>query len=339
MRVAVFSAKPFDRQFLDRANADRHELLYLEARLTANTAALAAGCDAVCLFANDEANEAAIASFADAGVRLIALRSAGFNNVDLNAAQAQGIAVCRVPAYSPHAVAEHTFALILALVRKIHRAYNRVREGNFSLEGLLGFDLAGKTIGIVGVGNIGAVVAQIASGFGCKLLGSDPFPRGELELLGLRYCSLDEILETSDIVTLHCPLSADTRHLIDARALERMKTDAILVNTSRGAVLDTRAVIGALKRQQLGGLAIDVYEEEDALFFEDHSAETLMDDQFARLLTFPNVLITGHQGFFTVEALTNIAETTLANIDAFDRTGVAVHQVPGSVSQKELEPA
>lgn len=327
MRVTVYSAKPYDRQFLDRANSGRHELHYLEPSLTAQTAPLAQGAAAVCLFANDQANSAVIEKFAELGIRLIALRSAGFNNVDLAAAKARGIAVCRVPAYSPHAVAEHSFALILALVRKIHRAYNRVREGNFSLDGLLGFDLAGKTVGIVGVGTIGSVVARIALGFGCRVLGSDPYPRSECRDAGLVYCPLDELLEQSDIVTLHCPLEAGTRHLIDAAALARMKPGAILVNTSRGAVLDTHAVIGALKRRHLGGLAIDVYEEEEALFFEDRSAETIMDDQFVRLLTFPNVLITGHQAFFTTEALTAIAETTIANLDAFEGSGAPLHPV------------
>jgi D-lactate dehydrogenase len=331
VRVAVFSTKPYDRQFLDLANAGRHELDYLDARLTAATAPLARGASAVCLFANDRADAEAVRSFAEVGVQLIALRSAGFNNVDLAAADAHGISVCRVPAYSPHAVAEHTFALILALVRKIPRAYNRVREGNFALDGLLGFDLAGKTIGVIGVGNIGSVVAQIARGFGCKVLGTDPFPRKECESAGVRYCSLDELLSEADIVTLHCPLDGSTRHLIDGRALARMKSGAILVNTSRGSVLDTRAVIGALKRSQLGGLAIDVYEEEEALFFEDHSAETIMDDQFVRLLTFPNVLITGHQAFFTQEALTAIAETTIANLNAFEEGGEPLHPVPRPV--------
>lgn len=332
MQVAVFSTKSYDRQFLDRANAGRHELRYLEAKLSTETAPLAHGASAVCLFANDHADAVVIEKFANMGVALIALRAAGFNNVDLAAAQARGITVCRVPAYSPHAVAEHTFALILALVRKIHRACNRVREGNFSLDGLLGFDLAGKTIGIVGVGNIGSVVARIASGFGCNVLGSDPYPREECERAGVNYRPLDQLLEQSDIVTLHCPLVGKTRHLIDATALGRMKPGAILVNTSRGAVLDTHAVIAALKRQHLGGLSIDVYEEEDALFFEDRSAEAIMDDQFARLLTFPNVLITGHQGFFTVEALTAIAETTIANLDAFERHGVPLHPVIGPAS-------
>ena len=327
MKVAVFSTKPYDRRFFDEANAGRHELRYLEPRLTAETARLADGAGAACLFANDCADAPVITKLAEIGVKLIALRAAGFNNVDLNAAKEHGIAVCRVPAYSPNAVAEHAFALILALVRKVHRAYNRVREGNFSLDGLLGFDLAGKTIGIVGVGNIGSVVFRIARGFGCRVVGSDPFPRSDLMEDGLQYCSLDELLEAADIVTIHCPLDAGTRHLMDGATLARMKPGALLVNTSRGAVVDTKAVIAALKTDHLGGLAIDVYEEEEGLFFEDRSSQLIADDQFARLLTFPNVLITGHQGFFTREALTNIAETTIANIGAFERDLVPLHPV------------
>lgn len=328
MKVAVYSAKPYDRQFLDAANAaGGHELRYLDCRLTVATTALAKGSSAVCLFANDQANATTIMAFAHMGIRLIALRAAGFNNVDLAAAREHGITVARVPTYSPYAVAEHTFALILSLVRKVHRAYNRVREGNFSLDGLLGFDLAGKTIGIVGAGNIGSVVARIGTGFGCRVLVHDPVRRSECECLGVEYVGLEELLERSDIVTLHCPLNEGTRHLIDSAALERMKPGALLINTSRGAVVDTNAVIHALKRERLGGLAIDVYEEEEGLFFEDRSDEPIMDDQFARLLTFPNVLITGHQGFFTVEALTNIAATTIENLDAFEQTGRPLHPV------------
>jgi D-lactate dehydrogenase len=327
--VAVFSAKAYDRQSLSAANKDgRHELRYVDCAMSAATAGLADGADAVCLFARDHADTDAIGELARLGVRLIALRAAGFNNVDLNAAAAHGIRVARVPAYSPHAVAEHAFALLLALNRKVHRAYNRVREGNFTLEGLMGFDLFGKTIGIVGLGNIGAVVAQIARGFGCEVIASDPIRRPECESAGVAYVDLGALLERSHVVTLHCPLNGTTRHLIDDSALQRMRPGAILVNTSRGAVADTQAMIRALKRGTLGGLAIDVYEEEDALFFEDRSDQTIMDDQFARLLTFPNVLITGHQGFFTAEALKAIAETTIANIDAFEATGKPLHEVP-----------
>jgi D-lactate dehydrogenase len=327
VKVAVYSAKAYDRQFLDEANAGRHELRYLDCRLAVATAALAKGSSAVCLFANDEADATTIMAFAHMGIRLIALRAAGFNNVDVAAAGSHGIAVARVPAYSPNAVAEHTFALILSLVRKVHRAYNRIREGNFSLDGLMGFDLAGKTLGIVGVGNIGSVVARIGTGFGCRVLAHDPVRRPECECMGIEYVPLNELLEQSDIVTLHCPLNKGTRHLMDGDALARMKPGALLINTSRGAVVDTHAVIGALKRQALGGVGIDVYEEEEALFFEDRSAQPIMDDQFARLMTFPNVLITGHQGFFTAEALTNIASTTIANLDAFEKTGKPLHPV------------
>ena len=326
MKVAVFSTKPYDRQFLDEANAGRHELHYLDCRLTVATTALAKGSSAVCLFANDQANATTMMAFDHMGIRLVALRAAGFNNVDLQAARAHGITVARVPAYSPHAVAEHTFALLLSLVRKVHRAYSRVREGNFSLEGLLGFDLAGKTIGIVGTGNIGSVVAQVARGFGMNVLATDPVQNPECAAF-VDYVSRDDLLARSDVVSLHCPLNDGTRHLIDEAALARMKRGAVLINTSRGAVVDTHAVIDALKRGRLSGLAIDVYEEEDALFFEDRSDKTIMDDQFARLLTFPNVLITGHQGFFTAEALKSIAETTIANLDAFAAIGKPLHEV------------
>lgn len=326
MKVAVFSAKPYDRQFLDAANsAGRHELEYFDAGLTSGTICLAEGSSVVCLFSSDRADRAVIERLAAMGVRLIALRSAGFDNVDLQAAQAHGIEVCRVPAYSPNAVAEHAFGLILSLARHITQAHDRIREGNFSLSGLLGFTLAGKTIGIVGVGNIGAVVAQIARGFGCSVLGSDPLPRTDCRAAGVHYCSLGELLARSDIVTLHCPLADSTRHLIGSGALARMKRGAMLINTSRGAVLDTRAAIHALESGQLGCLGIDVYENETGLFFADHSGEPIRDEVFLRLRSFPNVLITGHQGFFTAEALEAIAETTIANIDAFERDGVPIH--------------
>lgn len=328
MKITVFSAKSYDRQFLTAANADgRHELLFCDARLTNKTAALARGSEVVCAFANDDVDRSVMKAFADFGIRMIALRSAGFDNVDLAAAAEAGIVVGRVPAYSPNSVAEHAFALLLTLDRRTHRAFNRVREGNFSLDGQLGFDLAGRTIGIVGLGSIGSVVAKIAKGFGCKVLGVDPLPRKQLEDEGVRYVTLDELLRQSDIVTLHCPLEPSTRHLIDAAALERMKSTAILINTSRGAVIDTHAMIEALKRNMIGGVAVDVYEGERDLFFEDRSSQPILDDLFVRLLAFPNVIVTGHQGFFTVEALTNIASTTLANVDEFMRTGEPLHPV------------
>jgi D-lactate dehydrogenase len=328
MDVAVFSTKPYDRHFLEAANAAAgHRLRYLEPRLTPETAVLADGAGAVCAFVNDELDRAALRDLAGRGVRLVALRCAGFNNVDLAVARALGLTVARVPAYSPHAVAEHTLALILALNRKTHRAFNRVREGNFALDGLLGFDLHGRTAGIVGTGQIGALVARILHGFGCRLLAHDPRPDPVCEALGARYVDLPELLGAADIVTLHCPLTPRTRHLIDAEALRRAKPGVMLINTGRGALVDTRAVIDGLKSGRVGHLGLDVYEEEADLFFEDLSQRAIRDDVFARLLTFPNVLVTGHQGFFTREALENIAETTLANISAFESGGRALHEV------------
>jgi D-lactate dehydrogenase len=330
MDVAVFSTKPYDRRFLDAANAaagGRHRLLYFEARLAPATAVLAKGAAAACLFVNDGADGAVLEAFAGAGVRLVALRSAGFNNVDLVAARRLGVTVARVPAYSPDAVAEHTVAMILSLNRAIHRAYARVREGNFALEGLLGFDLKGRAVGVVGTGRIGAAVARIMRGFGCRVLAHDLAPDGACAASGVSYVALDELLAESDIVTLHCPLTPDTRHLIDAAAIGRMKRGAMLVNTSRGGLVDTRAAIEGLKSGAIGRLGLDVYEEEGDLFFQDLSGQVIQDDVFARLLTFPNVLVTGHQAFFTAEALTAIAETTLANITAFEETGRAVHEV------------
>lgn len=325
MRVTVFSAKRYDRQFLEAANTSGHQFVYLEPALDSGTAVLAGGSEAVCLFVNDRADAAAIRALVSQGVRLITLRCSGFNNVDLTAARGAGIEVTRVPAYSPAAVAEHSFALLLALNRKIHRAYNRVRECNFSLDGLLGFNLQGKTLGVVGLGEIGTATARIGQGFGMAVLGSDPLPSPDALSLGIPVVPLKDLLAQSDVLTLHCPLTPATRHMIDDQAIERMKTGAILINTSRGAVLDTRAVIAALKGQKLGGLGIDVYEEEASLFFEDRSDQTLADDLFARLLTFPNVLITGHQGFFTREAMTRIAEATVANLDQFCATGRGLH--------------
>lgn len=322
MRVAVFSSKSYDEQFLTLANKtlvnkNRHDLHFFEARLTATTASLASGHNAVCAFVNDDLNKEVLAQLKENGTELIALRSAGFNHVDLKAAQELGLSVVRVPAYSPYAVAEHALALILTLNRKTHRAYNRVREGNFNLEGLLGFDLRGKTVGIIGTGKIGAIFAQVMTGFSCKLLAHDPYPDRTLETVA-QFVSLDALFERSDIISLHCPLTPDTYHLIDETALAQMKEGVTLINTSRGALVDTKAVIQALKSGKLGYLGLDVYEEEGDLFFEDLSDKVIQDDVFSRLLTFPNVLITGHQAFFTEEALSNIAATTLNNITAFE---------------------
>jgi D-lactate dehydrogenase len=328
MRVAVYSSKPYDREFLDAANAaGRHQLVYLEARLDRDSARAAEGFPALCLFVNDGADAAVLESLAAHGLRLVVLRCAGFNNVDLAAAQRLGIAVGRVPEYSPHAVAEHAMALILALNRKIHRAYNRVREGNFALGGLLGIDLYRRPVGLVGTGKIGACLARILLGFGCEVLASDPQPDPALVAAGVRYLPLDALLPAVDILSLHCPLTPATRHLINAEALGRLRRGAMLVNTSRGAVIDTRAAIRALKSGQLGSLALDVYEEEGDLFFSDLSEHAIADDVFARLLTFPNVLITGHQGFFTREALTAIATTTVDNLDHYAAVGRPRHPV------------
>lgn len=320
MKVAVFSTKPYDRKFLDAANeSEGHELVYLEARLVPATAPLADGCEAVCAFVNDQLDRDVLATLAGGGTRLVALRSAGFNNVDLPAAAEHGITVVRVPAYSPYAVAEHAVGLMMALNRKFHRAFARVREGNFALEGLLGFDMHDKTVGIVGTGKIGTIVAQILKGFGCRLLGYDPYPSDAARELGVEYVSFEDLIAGADIISLHLPLTPESRHMINARTIGQMKRGAMLINTSRGALLDTAHVIDGLKAGHIGSLGLDVYEEEEELFFEDLSGHVIQDDVFARLLTFPNVLITGHQGFFTREALTAIASTTLENISAVER--------------------
>jgi D-lactate dehydrogenase len=313
---------------LEGANATYgHELIFFEPRLTQETTALAAQFPAVCVFVNDQLNSTVLTTLAGQGTRLVALRSAGFNNVDLIAARESGLTVVRVPAYSPYAVAEHTVGLILTLNRKIHRAYARVREGNFALDGLLGYDLHGRTVGIIGTGKIGAVVARIMNGFGCRLLACDPFPNPDCERLGLKYVPRRRLFAASDIVTLHCPLTPETRRLIDAEALGQMKSGVMLINTGRGALIDTQAVIESLKSGRIGYLGLDVYEEEADLFFENLSEKVIRDDVFARLLTFPNVVITGHQGFFTEEALKSIAETTLANITAFEQGQGVMHEV------------
>ena len=330
MKVTVFSAKTYDRQFLGAANTaagSPHDITFLDAHLNDLTVALAGRAEAICPFVNDDVNAAIIGALSNLGVRLIALRGAGFNNVDLAVAALRGIAVARVPAYSPHAVAEHAVALILALNRKIHRAHARVREGNFSLDGLIGFDIYGTTAGIVGMGRIGTAVARILTGFGCRILACDPVESAEARDMGCSYVTLDELLARADIVTLHCPLTPETRHLFNCNAIARTKPGVMLINTSRGAVVDTKAVIEGLKSGQIGYLGLDVYEEEGDLFFEDLSAQAISDDVFARLLTFPNVLITGHQAFFTHEAMQGIAETTIANLTAFERTGAPLHAV------------
>ncbi|MGA6147925.1 MULTISPECIES: 2-hydroxyacid dehydrogenase [Stenotrophomonas] len=321
MKIAVFSARPYDRQSLDAANVRddaraAFEFLYFDAVLDAHTVALAQDCEAVCVFVNDRLDAAVLEALHAQGVRALLLRCAGFNNVDVAAAQRLGLFVARVPAYSPEAVAEHTLALVMTLNRQTHRAYNRVRDGNFMLDGLLGRTLHGKTVGIVGTGQIGLATARIFHGMGCTVLGHDPCPSTAFEAIGASV-ALEVLLARSDIVSLHCPLTPQTHHLIDTAALAAMKPGAMLVNTSRGGLVDTHAVINALKSRHLGHLAIDVYEQESALFFQDRSGEIIDDEVFQRLMTFPNVLVTGHQGFFTAEALQEIAQITLRNLGHF----------------------
>jgi D-lactate dehydrogenase len=320
MKIAVFSDKPYTQQYFTRVNERfAHTLVFFDQRLNEETAVLAKGFDAVCVFVNDVLNAATQAILAKLGVKLIALRCAGFNNVDLEAAQRLGLSVVRVPAYSPYAVAEHTVALILALNRRIHKAHDRIREGNFSLDGLMGFDLHGTTAGIIGTGKIGAIVANILHGFGCKLYAYDVQPNPDCEKLGVQYVSLDEIYKTCYIITLHCPLTPQTHHMINAGSIDKMQDCVMLINTSRGALIDTKAVIDGLKSLRIGYLGLDVYEEEADLFFEDLSNQIIQDDVFARLLMFPNVIVTGHQAFFTYNALESITETTLSNIAAFEK--------------------
>ncbi|MCC5830832.1 MAG: 2-hydroxyacid dehydrogenase [Phycisphaeraceae bacterium] len=331
MRIAVFSTKGYDQESLRQANEDGghgHELRFFEPRLTPQTSSLGRGCEVVCAFVNDQLSASVIDDLADHGTRLVALRSAGFNHVDLEAAARRGLTVVRVPAYSPFAVAEHAAGLILALNRKLHRAYNRVREGNFALDGLMGFDLKGRRVGVVGTGRIGVAFVRIMAGFGCHILAMDPEPSDEAKKLGASFVDRDRLLAESDIIALHCPLTPETYHMINAKALAAMKPGVMIINTSRGALIDTRAAIDALKIGHIGSLGLDVYEEEADLFFEDISGQVIQDDVFARLLTFPNVLITGHQAFFTAEAVEAIATTTMENISAFARGEESGNEVP-----------
>lgn len=329
MVITVYSAKAYDEHYFDAENAagDCHDIVYQESKLTDKTAALAVGSRAVCAFVNDHLDRSVLEQLSAGGTEYIAMRCAGFNNVDLQAAMSLGLKVVRVPAYSPYAVAEHTLALLLTLNRRIHRAYNRVREGNFSLAGLVGFDLHGLTVGIVGTGKIGCIVAKLFQGFGCQVLCSDVVENEEMLAIGGTYVEQGALFEQADIITLHCPLLESTHHLIDAAAIAKMKRGVTLLNTSRGALIDTSAVIQGLKSGHIGNLAIDVYEEEDSLFFEDQSGKVMQDDVFARLLTFPNVLITGHQAFFTDTALTQIARVTLKNLSELERSGNCENEI------------
>ena len=316
LKVAVFSARPYDQRFLDQANTGfNHHLSYFETRLSLQTASLCQRFDAVCAFINDDLSGTVLEAIADFDIRSVALRSAGFNNVDLAVAKKRGITVVRVPAYSPYAVAEHAVALILALNRKIYRAYNRVRDDNFMLDGLLGFDLHGSTVGIIGTGKIGQCFARIMAGFGCELLAYDVYQNQDCLDLGVRYVDLSELLAASRVISLHCPLLPETYHLINEETIALMKPGTMLVNTSRGGLVKTEAAIAGIKSGQIGALGIDVYEQEADLFFTDYSDAVIQDDTFQLLQSFSNVIITAHQGFFTQNALENIALTTLNNLD------------------------
>lgn len=326
MKIAFFSTKSYDKEFFNRFNTT-HEIMYFEAPLNEQTVNLVNGCNAVCVFVNDKLNAPMIRALKKSGIQLIALRCAGFNNVDLNAAKENDIKVVRVPAYSPHAVAEHAVALILTLNRKTHKAYNRVREGNFSLDRLTGFDLYGKTVGVIGTGKIGSAFCQIMSGFGCKVLAFDLVANKQLEEQGVTYLPLIDILQKADIISLHCPLTEQTKHLINKDTISMMKDHVMLINTSRGALIEAIDTIQALKKGKIGYLGLDVYEQEETLFFNDLSENVIQDDLILRLLSFPNVLITSHQGFFTEEALTQIAETTLSNVMAFETKGTLVNAI------------
>ncbi|KPQ33717.1 MAG: D-lactate dehydrogenase [Phormidesmis priestleyi Ana] len=328
MKVAVFSAKPYDRKFLTAANIDHaHELVFLEARLTPETAALAGGFPAVCAFINDQLNQQTLGAIAASGTELIALRAAGFNNVDLQAASELNLTIVRVPEYSPYAVAEHAVGLILMLNRKLNKAYNRVRDDNFALDGLLGFDLHGSTVGVIGTGKIGQIFCQIMTGFGCHVLAYDPYPNPACLEMGVEYRTLPDLLATADIISLHCPLMPETYHLLDQQSLSHLKPGAMVINTSRGGLIDTKAVIKAIKTGQIGYLGIDVYEQEENLFFEDWSNTVVQDDDIQRLQSFNNVVITAHQAFFTREALTNIAKTTMISLTQFERGEACEYQI------------
>lgn len=315
-KVAVFSSKKYDHIIADsHTEKSRLEFTFFESALSPETVHLAQGFDAVCIFVNDEANQHVLKKLNSFGISIIALRCAGYNNVDIKAAKALGFTLCRVPEYSPEAVAEHTVGLMLTLSRKFHKAYNRVREGNFALDGLMGFNLHNKTVGLIGTGNIGIATLRILNGFGCQILCHDPIQNPIALELGARYVALDELFKQADIISLHCPLLPETRHIIDESALNQMKKGVMLINTSRGALIDTQAAINGLKQGLIGYLGLDVYELESGLFFEDLSEQIIQDDIFQRLTTFGNVMITGHQGFFTSEALNTIALTTINNLE------------------------
>ncbi|MET1116684.1 MAG: 2-hydroxyacid dehydrogenase [Comamonas sp.] len=329
MKVAVFSTRRYDKSMLAKANSQAgHELVFIQDRLTPETAALASGCPAVCVFVNDNVDAQVLTLLAQQGTRVVATRSTGYNHVDAEAAARIGIEVVRVTDYSPHSVAEFAVGLLLAVNRKIARASMRTRDGNFELDGLMGFDLHGKTVGVVGTGKIGTIFARIMQGFGCTVLGHDLHPSPAFEAAGARYVDLHELMQQSDVISLHCPLTDETRHIVNEQTLAAAKAGTILINTSRGGLVDTEAAIQALKTAQLGGLAIDVYEQEASLFFQDLSSTIITDDVIQRLVSFPNVIVTGHQAFFTVEAIGQIMQTTIESISAFERGEDLVNRIP-----------
>lgn len=327
MKTAVFYTKPYDQKFLGHANHGKHELVFFESRLTEETVSIARGFPAVSVFVNDQVSADVLKELAAGGTKIVALRCAGYNNVDLKAAAALGITVVRVPAYSPAGVAEHTVGLMLTLNRKFHRAYNRTRDGNFALDGLLGFNMRGKTVGVIGTGKIGLEVVRLVAAFGCNVIGYDAFKNAEAEKLGLRYVELSELFRESHIITLHCPLLPETRHMIGRAAVKQMKKGVMLINTSRGPLVDAHAVSEGLKAGKIGYLGLDVYEEEEGIFYEDFSGKIVEDDLLMRLIAYPNVLITSHQAFFTEEALQAIASTTVHNISEFEKTGRCGNEV------------
>ena len=331
MKTAVFSTRRYDKALLTAANAKAgHELAFLQDRLTANTASLAAGCEAVCVFVNDNVDAEVLGMLAAQGTRLVATRSTGYNQIDVEASARLGIEVVRVTDYSPYSVAEFAVGLLLAVNRQSARASVRTRDGNFELDGLMGFDLHGKTVGVIGTGKIGIIFARIMLGFGCTVLGYDQFRNPAFEAMGGRYASTADLVRDCDVISLHCPLTPETRHLVNSESLARAKRGAILINTSRGGLVDTEAAIAALKTGQLGGLAIDVYEQESSLFFQDLSSTIIEDDVIQRLVSFHNVIVTGHQAFFTQEAIGQIMQTTIESISAFEGGAELVNRVPVS---------
>ncbi|MCA0153473.1 2-hydroxyacid dehydrogenase [Winogradskyella vincentii] len=328
MKIAMFSTKPYDRFYFDKYNSKfNFSINYYETSLNKDTANLSSGFDAICAFVNDIIDEETIKILAKNKIGLIALRCAGYNNIDLVAAKNHKIKVVRVPAYSPEAVAEHAMALILTLNRKTHKAYNRVREGNFSLTNLIGFNLHGKTVGVIGTGQIGATFCELIKGFGCKIIAYDIYKNEVLEDNGITYVNLDELFKNSDIISLHCPLNKYTKHIINKASISQMKTDVMIINTSRGALINTANAIEGLITKKIGYLGIDVYEQEENLFFEDLSERIIQDEDILRLMSFPNVLITSHQAFFTKEAMMEITTTTLENLEAFNKKTKLINEV------------